>query len=316
MHGTLPRSSARDRDSGVQMNGVVPMSSKSISEMYIKNDYATAEPSVSSAVRRPNSRNLHLGSVGTSRKPLDVDSRDDVNCSQKIKPEILCYSPVHYSKPNGLSGDFERLKVSKEPSPRDRNPTVTHVSTSFIPVKSLPIEQTLLTSSAYLSPNSRTSLKDIRRCSIYDNMPPSDDRRSTSAIPPRSLVSSSYPSNPTVKYVSSNQDSDERRKSWHIPAYVDPPPYDRSRTSQSAANAKNQPGTLLQRFNVPASSRYSETTRLPDDVRRINENVGTSRPRCQRCHQTYVERNAMFCAPCQALDSMLYDLNDETAIHY
>ena len=93
------------------------MSSRSINDLYLNNHYSESP----SSARRTNTRSFHSGPVG--------NSRDVVNCTQKIKPEILCYSPVHYGKTNGVNNDFEPLNVA----PQDRNTTVTHVSTSYIP---------------------------------------------------------------------------------------------------------------------------------------------------------------------------------------
>lgn len=292
------------------------MSIKSVSEVPLSN-YCGMDGSNSPAtVWRPSSRSHYPGSVGTCRTP-DDESRDKVNCSQKIKPDMLCYSPVHYGKPDGLSSDFERLKVNREDSRQDRIPTVTHVSTSFIPLKSLPFERTLSTSAAYRSPNSRTALNDARRFSIYDNMPPRDDYRKTPAVPPRRTASPSpsCPANTSLIRVF-NQENEERARSTDTPPYVDPPPYHRTRTYQSTTTSENQPSTLLQRFNVPSPSKSLESVGLPDDIRRINEELLAARPLCQRCHGVPVEKSKTMCTPCQALDSMLHDLNGDTAALY
>lgn len=296
------------------MNGVVPASSRSINELYLKNDHSN-EANSSSPPRRPISRSHYPGSVGTSRTPPGgSDYRDNLDCSQKIKPDSLCYSPVHYGKANGLSADLERMKIGKQDSARDRKSTVTHVSTSFVPMKRLPIEHTLLSSTAYLTPNSRTSLNDARRCSIYDNLPPSDElRRPSSAVPMRSSVSSAHP---TKSFRFSRQEDEGHRKSFIAPAYVDPPPYDRSRTFQNAMSPVKQPELLFQRFNVPPASWTSETVGLPDDIRRVNDEVRAARRLCQKCRGTFVEKNANLCAPCCALDSMLNNLHDNTAVLY
>ena len=166
----------------VDVNEVLPMSSRSINDLYLNNHSVRLEsPSTS---RRTNSRNFHSGTVG--------NTRDEVNCTQKIKPDALCYSPAHYGKTNGLNHDFGRLSVGSQ----DRSASVTHVSTSYIPVRSLSNEQMLHTSTVL--PNSRSSRNsDIRRCSVYDNMPPGSGRdpQMYSSAPQRTALPSSYPNN-------------------------------------------------------------------------------------------------------------------------
>ena len=262
------------------------MSSRSINNLYLNNH--SNPPESPSTARRTSSRSYHSGTLG--------NSRDDVYCTQKIKPDVLCYSPVHYGKTNGLNNDFERLNLA----PQDRNTTVTHVSTSFIPVRSLPVEQMLQTSTVL--PNSRNLRNtDIRRCSIYDNMElsPSKDPQMNSNGPQRtSLPPPNYRPRSTVEVR-------DNRRSWNTPVYIEPPPYSPSRT--------NQKGSLLQRFNVPETSRYSETA---EDVRRFNnEAMLNSRRLCARCDRTFVERNATYCRPCQQLNYLLHDL-DNTAMQY
>ena len=269
------------------------MSSRSINDLYLNNHYSESP----SSARRTNTRSFHSGPVG--------NSRDVVNCTQKIKPEILCYSPVHYGKTNGVNNDFEPLNVA----PQDRNTTVTHVSTSYIPVHS---SQILQTSTVLLnSRNLRTA--DIRRCSIYDNMPPGPSRgpQMNSSAPQRTTLPPSYPNN----HPRSTSEVRDNRRGLSTPVYIDPPPYNPSMARSILNPSKSQSGTLLQRFNVPVTSRYSETVGVPDDVRRINEGVRNSRRLCARCNKTFVEKSAMYCRPCQQLDHMLYDL-DDTAMQY
>jgi hypothetical protein len=272
------------------------MSSRSINELYVNGHSARSEsPSPS---RRTNSRSFHSGPVG--------NSRDDVNCTQKIKPDALCYSPAHYGKTNGLTHDFDRLNVGTQ----DRSTTVTHVSTSYIPVRSLPIEQMLHTSTVL--PNSRNSRNsDIRRCSVYDNMPPGSARDSQMypSAPQRTALPSSYPSNRPY----SNSEVRENRRGFNTPGYKDPPPYGAARSAQNAS--KSQSATLLQRFNVPTTTRYSEPVGVPEDVRRVNEGIRHARRLCGQCKQTFVEKNAVYCRPCQELNHMLCNLND-TAMQY
>ena len=253
------------------------MSSRSVNDLYL-NNYSKRSSSPSTA-RRGNSRSVHSGSVGKSR--------DEINCTQKIKPDALCYSPVHYGKVNGLNNDFERLNLAQ-----DRNTTVTHVSTSYIPVRSLPVEQLLPTSTVL--PNSRNLRNtDIRRCSIYDNMPRSQGKE--------------------LQMNSSGARSEvgENRRSLNTPVYIEPPPYNLAKSP----NSKNQSASLLQRFNVPMTSRHSESVGVPEDVRRVDEGIRNSRRLCARCGKTIVEKNTTYCRPCQQLNHLLHDL-DNTAMQF
>ena len=273
----------------MQVNEVVPMSSQAVNGHYFNN-----RSDWPSNARRTSSRTIHSGTMGSQR--------DEVNCTQKIKPDVLCYSPVHYGKTNGLSNDLERLNLA-----HGRNPTVTHASTSYIPVPNLPVDQILPTSTVL--PNSRNLRNtDIRRCSIYDNMPPSGvkDAQMSSSYPQRN-GSSLYPNSRP------RSEAGDNRRSWSKPVYVDPPPYNSPRTTQ--ANSRNQSGNLLHRFNVPNHSQYSETRSVPEDVRWINESVRNSRKLCSHCGRTFVEKNASYCQPCQDLNYMLSNLHD-TAMQY
>lgn len=266
------------------------MSSRSLNDIY-QNNHRPGSPSTA---RRANSRIIHSGSVGSSR--------DEVNCTQKIKPEMLCYSPAHYGKTNGLNNDLERLSVKEEP--RNRSATVTHVSTSFNPVRSVPVDQLLQTSTVL--PNSRNLRNtDIRRCSIYDNIPPSPgkDLRMNSNIP------QSANSLPSYADTRSRSEQGQNRRSLNTPIYAEPPPYNSQITS------KSPPGSLLQRFNVPVTSQHSRALGFPKDVRRINEGVRNSRRMCNRCGIIFVEKNAMFCPSCQDLQHMLRNL-DDAAMQY
>ena len=277
----------------VDVKEVLPMSSRSINDLYLNNHSVRLQSTSTS--RRTNSRNFHSGTVG--------NTRDEVNCTQKIKPDALCYSPAHYGKTNGLNHDFGRLSVG----PQDRSASVKHVSTSYI---SLPNEQMLHTSTVL--PNSRSSRNsDIRRFSVYDNMPPGSGRdpQMYSSAPQRTALPSSYPNNRPY----SSSEVRESRKGLNAPAYVDPPPYKAPRAVQNTAN--NQSSTLLQRFNVPVTPRYSDSVGVPEDVRRINEGIRNSRRPCGRCNVTFVEKNAVYCRPCQQLDHLLHDL-DNTAMQY
>ena len=283
------------------------MTSRSINDLYVNNHTKRQDASSPVITRRSSSRISHVGTVGRSRNSDDF--YDDVNCTQKIKPDVLCYSPVHYGKTNGLSNDFERMSFAQES--RDRNTSVTHISTSFIPVQSLPVDQMLATSTVL--PNSRGSRNtDIRRCSIYDNMPHNGDPKLNSNVPQRTVLSSSHPNNRS--HSSAGDVGDNRRSSWGRPVYVEPPPYNTTRAAQYTS--KSQSGGLLQRFNVPVTSRYSETAGLPDDVRQAHEGIRNSRRLCGKCKGTFVEKNAMLCLPCLQVDTLLYNLADNTAMQY
>ena len=278
----------------IDVNEVLPMSSQSINDVYL-NNYPPRSESPSASRR---TRNFHSGTVG--------NARDEVKCTQKIKPDALCYSPAHYGKTNGLNHDVGRLSIG----PQDRSMTVTHVSTSYIPVRSLPVEQILHTSTVL--PNSRSSRNsDIRRCSVYDNMPPGSNRdpQMYSGAPQRTALPSSYPNNRPY----SSSEVRENRKGLNAPAYVGPPPYNASMAMQKTSNS--QSSTLLQRFNVPVTPRYSDSVGVPEDVRQTNEGIRNSRRLCERCKKAFVEKNAVYCRPCQQLNHMLLTL-DNTAMQY
>ncbi|XP_028411836.1 inactive ubiquitin carboxyl-terminal hydrolase 54-like isoform X2 [Dendronephthya gigantea] len=263
-HGTLPRSSVKDR---AQLSDVGPISSRSLNDLFLNNH--RPDSGSPPTARRTNSRIIHSGGVGSTR--------DEVNCTQKIKPDVLCYSPAHYGKINGLNNDLERMSVKEEP--RIRSATVTHVSTSFNPVRSPPVDQLLQTSTVL--PNSRSLRNtDIRRCSIYDNMPPNpgkDPRMNTNTLQSTNL----------------------------------PPTYANTRSRSE----QGQNRSLLQRFNVPVTLGHSRGLGVPEDVRRINEDVRNSRRLCNRCGKIFVEKNTMFCPSCQDLQHMLRNL-DNTAMQY
>lgn len=240
------------------------------------------------------SRGFSFGSLG--------NSREELSCTQKIKPDALCYSPVHYGKTNTLNNDFQRLTVEK-----DSEPTLTHVSTSFIPVCRLQVEQMLSTSTVL--PNSRNLRNtDIRRRSIYDNMPPSEhnDPRMNSNALQRTLSPPPYPNN-HPRGISAAR---EGCKSWNDPVYIDPPPYKASRTYQ--ATPRSQPAGLLERFNVPMTSEQSASFILSGDARYIRDGGGSVQTYCSQCKNSVVEKNFSYCQACRMLKQMLYNLDHST----
>lgn len=246
-------------------------SSRSPNGLYSNMSTHTSKPP--STTRRSNSRVSYSGN--------GYYTRDDVNCSQRMKPDSLCYSPVHYGRSNGLNHEVERLNLVP-----NRKPTVAHVSTSFVPIRDIQAEKMLTTSTVL--PNSRNQRNnDSRRYSVYDNMPLEDGMDSLIElnVTPRTTLSPVF--HPETREIGFR----EPRRRYDKP---EPPPYNiaaKSLQNASRVQSRAQSANLLQRFNAPLPS---------DELQRINGDYRM--PRCHRCNQAIAESNSSLCRSCLSLD--------------
>ena len=267
-----------------------------------------------------------------SNPSVTAISREGVSvCSQKIKPDAWCYSPVHYdrSRDSELTGRMESisLRPSVQNTPlfsvgEDRSSTST--PSTFQRQNPSRCNQvaakTFYLSAPKQSVTSRPSVAE-----------PVDNRQYTdSNYVSRRPPAQEYQVDKRGSYYDNVVDSDEGSSTSHgqrLPSYREPPSYQnhqmrdvnhKLRDSNQQGRDANQQlrdtcykmmsyqrGAVVPNMSRPwrssCSDQYSGYPRgNSNDLRQISAQINSERQKCDRCRGVLVERGQWYCAACQA----------------
>lgn len=255
-------------------------------------------------------------------------------CSQQIKPDYLCYNPVHYEREreSEIAARIQNVDI-RAPSPE---PRTDH--TKVIPVgvnrtrtsenRRPPPPTRRVSSSIYISPSNPSNL----RASTVDTYDPKTYQSSDSPKAPPSISISrprhkvSYVGNlaqnsrpttrdrsPSPARSADGMDSDYRARGSYGPRpaqYVPAPPYN---PPHQREHLKSYSTSSLSRPWFQSGSTDDSYTNTSRDLRQVPARVITDRPVCEKCRCVPIDRRQRLCAGCE---QELYQIHSNTARLY
>lgn len=237
-------------------------------------------------------------------------------CTQQIKPDSMCYSPVHYDRESEITARIKNLSpYSTAPNPKEDNNTVISVGDNRPKMSEnhqsrLPAATRRVPNSIFISP-SNSSNSSYQAKSIPQSRPVhsasydptvyksrvSQNQPQVTAFQPKpkvyyagNMALSSRDRSPSparsvdcLDFVSSSHGSLKQGP----PNYVPAPPY----------------SSFLQREHFKSHSASS----LPEDpfasntrgVRQVSARIISDRPVCEKCKCVAIDRRQRFCAGCE-----------------
>lgn len=255
-------------------------------------------------------------------------------CSQQIKPDHMCYNPVHYEREreSEIAARIQNIDI-RTPSPEPRTDY-----TKVIPVgenktktsenRRPPSLTRRVSSSIYISPSNPSN----SRAPTFDSYDPKIYRSSDNPKAPPSVTISGP--RPKVSYVgNSAQNSrlttrdrspsparsvDGTESAYRVrgsygqrPAhYVPAPPYN---PSHQREHQKSYSTSSLSRPCYPSGSTDDSYTNSSRGLRQVPARIITDRPVCERCRCVPIERRQRVCAGC---DQELIQIHSKTARLY
>ena len=255
-------------------------------------------------------------------------------CSQQIKPDYLCYNPVHYEREreSEIAARIQNVDIrASSPEPRTDHTKVIPVGvnrTRTSENRRPPPPTRRVSSSIYISPSNPSNL----RASTVDTYDPKTYRSSDSPKAPPSISISrprhkvSYVGNlaqnsrpttrdrsPSPARSADGMDSDYRARGSYGPRpaqYVPAPPYN---PPHQREHLKSYSTSSLSRPWFQSGSTDDSYTNTSRDLRQIPARVITDRPVCEKCRCVPIDRRQRLCAGCQ---QELYQIHSNTARLY
>lgn len=252
-------------------------------------------------------------------------------CTQQIKPDSMCYSPVHYDRENEIAARMQNCNIrAPSPNPSADYTTVITVGESRPKIsenRRPPPPTRRVSSSIYISPsnpsNSRTASVDSCDTTVYRSNGRPDP--ATIAIN-RSKPKVFYAGNSVVNSPSSIRDrpSSPARsvdeldyvpptRSGYGPRpvnYVPAPPYSQSHQREHLKSFSASTLSKPWRYSGSAEDSFASNAR---DPRQVSARIITDRPVCERCRCVPIERRQRLCAGCE---QDLYQMHTNNARLY
>lgn len=252
-------------------------------------------------------------------------------CTQQIKPDSMCYSPVHYDRENEIAARMQNCNIrAPSPNPSADYTTVITVGESRPKIsenRRPPPPTRRVSSSIYISPsnpsNSRTASVDSYDTTVYRSNGRPDP--ATIAIN-RSKPKVFYAGNSVVNSPSSIRDRppsparsvDELdyvppTRSGYGPRpvnYVPAPPYSQSHQREHLKSFSASTLSKPWRYSGSAEDSFASNAR---DPRQVSARIITDRPVCERCRCVPIERRQRLCAGCE---QDLYQMHSNNARLY
>ena len=230
-------------------------------------------------------------------------------CTQQIKPDSICYSPVHYDRENEIAARIQNCNIrAPSPEPNADYTTIITVGESRPKIsdnRRPPPPTRRVSSSVYISPsnssNSRTSAVDSYDATVYR----SNERPNPATVAiNRSRPKVFYAGNSEVNSQPSTRDrppsparSMDKLDSVR-PArsgygsrpvnYVPAPPYNPSHQREH-----------LKSFSTSTMSKPWHQAGSAENLRELSPRIITDRPVCERCRCVCIDRRQRLCAGCQ-----------------
>lgn len=252
-------------------------------------------------------------------------------CTQQIKPDSMCYSPVHYDRENEIAARIQNFNIrAPSPNPSADYTTVITVGESRPKIsenRRPPPPARRVSSSIYISPsnpsNSRTASADSYDATVYKSNE-SPKPASIAIARPRPKVF--YAGNSAVSSQSSTRDRspsparsvdelDRVRpaRSGYGPRpvnYVPAPPYNPSHQREHLKSFSTS--TLSKPWHHSGSPEDSFASNARD-LRQISARIITDRPVCEKCRCVPIDRRQRLCAGCE---QELYQMHSNSTRFY
>lgn len=238
-------------------------------------------------------------------------------CTQQIKPDSMCYSPVHYDRENEIAARIQNCNIrAASPDPSADYTTVITVGESRPKIsenRRPPPPTRRVSSSIYISPsnpsNSRTASADSYDATVYrSNESPNP---ATIAIN-RSRPKVFYAGNSVVNSQSSIRDRPPSpARSMDELDYVRParsgygprpvncvpaPPYKPLHQREHLKSFSTS--TLSKPWHHSGSAEESSASNARD-LRQVSARIITDRPVCEKCRCVPIDRRQRLCAGCE-----------------
>ena len=240
-------------------------------------------------------------------------------CTQQIKPESMCYNPVHYDRENEIAARIQKCNIrASSPDPSADYTTVIAVGESGPKIsenrRPPPPPTRRVSSSIYISPsnpsNSRTAAADSYDATVYR----SNERPNPATIKMnRSKPKVFYAGNSVVNSQSSTRDRrppsparsmdelDSVRPSRsgyglqpvnNVPA----PPYYPSHQREHLKSFSTSTMSKPWRHSGSDEDSFASNAR---DLRQVSARIITDRPVCEKCRCVPIDRRQRLCAGCE-----------------
>ena len=248
-------------------------------------------------------------------------------CTQQIKPDSMCYSPVHYDRENEIAARMQNCNIrASSPNPSADYTTVITVGESRPKIsenRRPPPPTTRVSSSIYISPsnpsNSRTASADYDATVYRSNERPDPATIGINRSRPKVF----YAGNSVVNSPSSIRDRspsparsmDELdcvppARSGYGPRpvnYVPAPPYHPSHQREHLKSFSASTLSKPWRHSGSAEDSFASNAR---DLRQVSARIITDRPVCEKCRCVPIDRRQRLCAGCE---QELYQMHSHNA---
>lgn len=248
-------------------------------------------------------------------------------CTQQIKPDSLCYNPVHYNRENEIAARMQNLNLRVSPATvtNEDHPTIIPVGDSKPKISENrhsrpPAAPRRVLNTVYISPsntlqqsnsssaaNSRTLASSSYDPAVYRSRETRNPPNVT-VVRPRPKVY--YAGNTAVNSHSSRDRSPSPARSVgeldYVPTsrgaydprslhYVPAPPYNpqsqREYLKSYSASSLSKPW-----YQSSPEEAFSSNNR---DVRQVSARILTDRPVCEKCRCVPIDRRQRLCAGCE-----------------
>ncbi|KAK3722064.1 hypothetical protein QZH41_007365 [Actinostola sp. cb2023] len=316
IQGTLPRNLPTYKQIYPPTSSISTTLEETLS---IKSDSRTSQPSYSSVATLPvkpkrNSSNHYMNKISPSR--INERTSDSV-CTQKIKPDSMCYNPIHY---DNITARMQGIHVSPSNGYIERRQ-----SDQYLPDAPVPRNPDRLSvyDNVIVEPPKRSPERRVSSTKIY-LQPPRNDIRSSKTYDPSRYASQEQEQfrQPKVFYQGAtdacgSREQSMRSKSYdgiemssfsagRLPYNATPPNY---RPSPPSYKSVQQSKGILHNSMVStkpwyqeSASVYSEpldTSSSPSNLRAISARMIPDKLVCERCCQVPISRQQRICAGCE-----------------
>ena len=300
------------------------------SEYNYKNDWEERYASTLPLKVKPKPTVYSSGHYVSKPQPYKTGSGRVVSgvCTQQIKPDSMCYSPVHYDRENEIAARIQNFNIrAPSPDPSADYTTIITVGESRPKIsenRRPPPPAKRASSSIYISPsnpsNSRTASADSYDATVYRSNE-SPKPASIAIARPRPKVF--YAGNSAVSSQSSTRDRspsparsmDEldcvrpARSGYGLRPvnYTPAPPYNPSHQREHLKSFSTS--TLSKPLHHSGSTEDSFASNARD-LRQVSARIITDRPVCEKCRCVPIDRRRRLCAGCE---QELYQMHSSSA---
>jgi hypothetical protein len=266
-----------------------------------------------------NTSNHYMNKIS----PIRTNERlSDSICTQRIKPDSMCYSPTHYDDmmgrmtglsvyPTNYTNDYRPSERSsyEAPSTIVRNPNTSRAYTNENEVtKPRPPERRVSSATIYLQPPRTDSYGIPRRAAVcdatqYSSQEQEQPRQSKVYYAGASDIYAGKDQGLRSRSYDSMDTSLSSHSSGRVPYDAQPPNYRPSpppyQSIKQARASINHSTTSSQRpWYLDNGSEPVLGSSAPANLRAVSARIIADRPVCESCLQVPIDRQQRICAGC------------------